>query len=341
LVVPDEYLLAIEQELRSVVEASTSPGGSVYADFFKMLRYHLGWTDARGAPVAADLGKRLRPLLCLLSCEAAGGVWRAALPAATAIELVHNFSLIHDDIQDNSHERRGRPTVWSVWGMAQGINAGDAMFALARLALDRLQDRVLPSTYIAVHRMFDEATLALTRGQFLDISFESRSDVTVEAYLTMVRGKTAALLSAPSAIGARVATDDAQRVDAFARYGENMGIAYQIVDDILGIWGDPAVTGKSAASDILAKKKSLPILIGWESDASGALAKLFARPQLNGQDVAQVLNILDRAGARRLAQAQADQFLKRAFDALDATGLENPAIARLRELARSATRREK
>ena len=346
----DKYLEAIEQELHTIIDETMLPlqGTRLYAEFLTMFRYHLGWTDAQGHPIPADPGKRLRPLLCLLSCEAAGSdskermdAWRVAVPAAAAIELVHNFSLIHDDIQDNSAERRGRAALWSVWGMAQGINAGDAMFVLARLALDRLQDQVAPATYASVHRQFDAATLALTQGQFLDISFEGRNQVTKQDYISMVQGKTAALLAASVAIGARIATDDTRLVQALAQYGENLGIAFQIVDDILGIWGDPAVTGKSAASDILAKKKSLPILMAWQLDTRGELVALFAKPTLTRQDVEQALHVLDGVHARDLVQAEADRYLDRALEALEATGQDNPAIRRLRELACQAARRNK
>ncbi len=347
----NEYLPALEQDLRAAVAEATLTlqGPRLYAEFLTMLRYHLGWTDAQGQWLSADAGKRLRPLLCLLSTEAAGDNaakeiehgWHDAVPAATAIELVHNFSLIHDDIQDNSAERRGRAALWTIWGMAQGINAGDAMFVLARLALDRLQNHVTPSTFAAVHQIFDAATLALTQGQFLDICFENRVDVTIEEYFSMVRGKTAALLAASAEIGARIAIDEAQVVSALASYGENLGIAFQIVDDILGIWGDPAVTGKSAASDILAKKKSLPILIAWQADASSELAALFTEPALTNKTVERTLQILSRTQARDSAQAQADQYLNYALRALEASGRDNAATEQLRELAYNATRRNK
>jgi geranylgeranyl diphosphate synthase, type I len=347
---PSAYLEAIERELRSAVKSSplplTTPLGEEFTNIFQ---YHLGWTDPHGRPVAAGSGKRLRPLICLLSCEAAGDhpdkplthSWREAVPAAAAIELVHNFSLIHDDIEDRSAQRHGRATVWKVWGTAQGINAGDAVFVLARLALDRLFTLVPPATYADVHRIFDTATLALTRGQFLDLYFESLDDVTVDDYLEMVRGKTAALLAAAAQIGSRIATDDLRVVSAFARYGENLGIAFQIADDVLGIWGEPAITGKPAGEDIRAKKKSLPLLAAAQQDSGGEIAEFFRKDEIAAADVQRIAAILDRVNARESAEALAREHAERAHAALEKTGLSNPATEHLHGLVSIAVRREK
>lgn len=335
----EHYLTALENELRACV---VSPD-SAYTAYYGMMHYHLGWTDANFVARKTETGKRVRPLLCLLSCEAAGGDWQRALPAAAAIELAHNFSLIHDDIEDNSDERRGRAAVWKVWGLAHGLNAGDGMFVLARLALDRLHARGLNAMQcVAVQRVFDEATLALCQGQFLDLDFQTRLDVTPAEYLQMIRGKTAALIAASTRIGAMLATDDARLIEAFAHFGENIGCAFQITDDVLGIWGDPAVTGKSAATDILTKKKSLPVLIGLSDARVGdALRALYAQATLTQDDVARVLTLLDQADARARTQAYADDLRARALDALASTGVNNRALEHLRELAERMTRRVK
>lgn len=333
----EQYLTALEDELRACV---VSPD-SAYDKYYGIFRYHLGWTDANFVAVKTETGKRVRPLLCLLSCEAAGGDWQRALPAAAAIELAHNFSLIHDDIEDNSDERRGRAAVWKVWGLAQGLNAGDGMFVLARLALYRLSARGFDAAKcLAINRVFDEATLALCQGQFLDLAFETRLDVTPTEYLQMIRGKTAALMAASTRIGAMLATDDAHVVEAFAHFGENIGCAFQITDDLLGIWGDPRVTGKSAATDILTKKKSLPVLIGLSDARVGnALRALYARATLTHDDVARVLALLEQCGARDQTQAYADEFRVRALDALATIGIRHRAIEQLRALAERMTRR--
>ncbi len=335
----EHYLAALEKELRALV---VSPEAR-YDKYYGMLRYHLGWVDAQFVEGSGDSGKRLRPLLCLLSCQAVGGDWQRALPAAAALELVHNFSLIHDDIEDNSVERRGRATVWTVWGLAHGVNAGDGMFVLARLALHRLSERgVDPAKCAAVYRVFDAATLALCEGQFLDLDFQARDDVTPADYVQMIRGKTAALIAAATRIGAMVGTDASHHVDALARFGENIGCAFQIADDVLGIWGDPAVTGKSAATDIVTKKKSLPVLIGLNDVRVGAaLRALYAQPTLTREDVARVLALFDEVGVREQVQAYADAFRTRALDALDASGIENEALQQLRALAYRMTQRVK
>ena len=333
----DEYLAALENELRALV---ASPA-SAYNPYYGIFRYHLGWTDTNFAEMKSDTGKRLRPLLCLLSCEATCGDWRRALPVAAALELAHNFSLIHDDIEDNSDERRGRAAVWKVWGLAHGLNAGDGMFVLARLALDRLCARGFSDAKCtAISRVFDEATLALCQGQFLDLGFEARLDVTTDEYLRMIHGKTAALISASTRIGAMLATDDETIVDAFARFGENIGNAFQITDDILGIWGDPSVTGKSAATDILTRKKSLPAIIGLNHLQFGAaLRAIYSQAVLSQDDVARVLALLAQVGAREQAQRRADEFRAAALAALDATGIQNRVLDRLREMADAMTKR--
>ena len=333
----DEYLTALENELRALI-ASPNPA---YAAYYGIFRYHLGWTDTNFAEMKSDTGKRLRPLLCLLSCEATCGDWQRALPVAAALELAHNFSLIHDDIEDNSDERRGRAAVWKVWGLAHGLNAGDGMFVLARLALDRLCERGFSDAKCtAISRVFDEATLALCQGQFLDLGFEARLDVTTDEYLRMIRGKTAALISASTRIGTMLATDDQTTVDAFVRFGENIGLAFQITDDILGIWGDPSVTGKSAATDILTKKKSLPAIIGLNlPQYSAALRSIYSQAVLSQGDVARVLALLAQVGAREQAQHHADEFRAAALAALDATGIKNRAVDRLREMAEAMTKR--
>ena len=335
----DEYLVAVNRELRKLVQAPDR----TYASYYGMLQYHLGWVDADFNAVDVDPGKRLRPLLSLLSCEAVSGEWEPALPVAVAIELAHNFSLIHDDIEDRSDARRGRPAVWKVWGLAQGLNAGDGMFVLARLALDRLRHQGLPvEKRTALNTIFDEATLALCQGQFLDLGFESRLDVTVDEYLEMIRGKTAALISAATRLGAMVRTDNPGLLGPLARFGENVGLSFQIADDILGIWGDPSITGKSAATDVLAKKKSLPAIFGLTHREVGPrLRQIYGQETLREQDVEQVLGLLDAAGAREYAQEKADGFRTAALAALDETGLKNRPTDQLREIAQRMTRRDR
>ncbi|UCC65268.1 MAG: polyprenyl synthetase family protein, partial [Anaerolineae bacterium] len=261
----DRYLPPLERALR---DALATPGPEL-GWHYGMMHYHLGWADEALAPIAGSGGKRLRPLLCLLVSEAAGGPMEQAMPAAVAVELVHNFSLVHDDIQDNSATRRGRPTVWQVWGIPQAINVGDGMFALTQLALVKLADQGLPpDCVLEAMRAFDAACVALTEGQFLDISFEQRADVTPDEYLQMIRGKTAALISAACRLGALIAGAPPQTVGHYARFGEYLGLAFQIQDDWLGVWGEEAVTGKPTGDDIRECKKNYPVVYALEQLAA-------------------------------------------------------------------------
>lgn len=334
------YVPALEAEMRALVDESRDPR---LARFYGMLAYHMGWRDAQLRPVDQRTGKMIRPAMCLLACEAAGGDWRGVVPAAVALELTHNFTLIHDDIQDGDTERRGRPTVWTVWGVPQAINAGDGLFVLARRALHRLHRHAFnPATVRYVYQAYDAACLQLVEGQHLDIEFEKRLDVSVDEYLAMVAGKTAALLAVSLEIGARLATPDAKIVDAYRQFGEELGLTFQIIDDILGIWGDEAVTGKPAGNDLRRKKKSLPVVYTLQQEAgdTGPLHMLYQKETLTEEDVDAALDILEQAGAREYAEDLARKHRQRAMRVLAETGIENPAQSRLRSLADFLIERE-
>jgi geranylgeranyl diphosphate synthase type I len=317
----------IEEEMRAVINDGLQP-----RQFNVMLNYHLGFADRQGAPTTAASGKRIRPMLTLLSCEACGGNWQAALPAAAAVELLHNFSLIHDDIEDRDELRRGRPTLWKVWGEAQAINAGDAMFAFAHLALLRSVERGAPvERVVRAMRAFDETCIRLTIGQHLDLSFESRGDVTADEYMRMIEGKTAALTSAACEIGALIGGADAKTARAFAEFGRWLGIAFQLQDDVLGIWGDPALTGKQD-SDLANGKKTLPVLYAAERDAR--LHERYLRAGgLTDAEVQAVRQMIEAAGGKAHAEQAAEDACAGALSALDSTGLDNPACRALRDLA--------
>jgi geranylgeranyl diphosphate synthase type I len=329
----ERYLPLIEVELRKVL----APSHPQLAYFYGMMQYHLGWMDERFVPTKDGAGKRLRPILCLLTCQATGGDPGQALPAATAIELVHNFSLVHDDIEDKSPLRRRRPTVWKVWGVPQAINAGDGLSVLAHLAMQRLADSgVPPQRVLTALEILDEACLALTEGQYLDLSFEDLLDVDVEQYLSMIRGKTAALFSASARLGALVAGSDLESIARYRRFGEDLGLAFQIVDDILGIWGDPQVTGKPAADDIRQRKKTLPVVRALEAEKrtkGKSLREIYQQQTVNEETVEVALKILDDLGARRYAQEMANDYYQKALSELNATGVKNEAQNDLRELA--------
>jgi geranylgeranyl diphosphate synthase, type I len=320
-------LAALNDEMRAVLQAT----GEKPDLFYGMIHYHMGWVDAELQPADVHPGKQIRPLLCLLACQAAGGDWRQALPAAAAIEILHNFSLVHDDIEDASPTRRGRPTVWQLWGIEQAINAGDAMFALAHLAMSRLLERGVPAPIVVqALRRFDETCVQLTQGQHADMDFEKRDQVSVEEYLAMITGKTAVLVSLSTELGARIAGVSQQHIDHYTQFGLNLGLAFQVQDDILGIWGDESLTGKSAATDIITRKKSLPVLYGLAQ--SDELHQLYAQPE-NGEDfVSQVIRLLDQQGTREYTQAKASAYSDEASAHLVAAQPSGSAATALHQL---------
>lgn len=322
-----EMLVAIEAEMRHVLQAN-GPSPDL---FYGMMHYHMGWADEALQPTTINSGKRIRPLLCLITCQAAGGNWQQALPAAAAIEILHNFSLVHDDIEDNSPTRRGRLTLWKIWGIEQALNTGDAMFALAHLALNRLIDRGVPAPIVVqALRRFDETCIGLTKGQHADMSFEKRDQVSVAEYLEMITGKTAVLVSLCTELGALIAGASPDTVAHYAQFGREVGLAFQVIDDILGIWGDESRTGKSAATDILTRKKTLPVLDGLAR--SETLRQLYTQPHTDEQFVAQAIRLLDETGSHDLAIQKATTHSQNATDHLNAAAPTGPAGQALRQL---------
>ena len=305
-----------------------------------MVRYHLGEVDANGAALPssrADRGKRVRPAVALLCCAAAGGRIDTAAPLAAALELLHNFTLIHDDVQDESPTRRHRPTVWSLWGVGQAINAGDALFAAAHLPLLRLPERGVPAdTTLRLLDAFERMTIAIVEGQTLDLAFEGRADVTPEDYLTMIAAKTAAIVRYAAWAGALLAGADEAPADRFAAFGRALGLGFQVRDDILGIWGATEATGKAAADDVRRRKQTLPILLLREQagEATRAeLAALYAAPTVREAGVAHVLDLLAAAGVRQQVEARVAAFHDEACAALLAAARPGPNLARDRLLA--------
>ncbi|MCF3118726.1 polyprenyl synthetase family protein [Streptomyces arenae] len=301
--------------------------------------YHFGWITAGGAPTRADAGKAVRPALALLSAEAVGAAPETALPGAVAVELVHNFSLIHDDLMDGDEERRHRRTVWKLWGASSAILTGDAMLALAQ---EVLLDSGLPTAAPAA-RLLARTTRQLIRGQVQDVSFEQRSHVSVEDCVDMVAGKTGALLSASAAIGAVLAGAPQSAVEALARYGDQLGLAFQLVDDVLGIWGDPAVTGKPVHSDLRARKKSLPVSHALDrGGAHGAeLAAWFSAPGEPGEaELRRAADLVAGAGGRDWALAEAARRTALAEEALRGADLDGAAREELLALGRFVVERD-
>jgi geranylgeranyl diphosphate synthase type I len=307
----DSMLPAIEKELQQVVglldEPDTQP-------FYEMLTYHMGWSGEDNSPEAT--GKRIRPLIVLLTCAAQGADWHPALPAAACIELIHNFSLAHDDIQDGSELRRGRLSVWKKWGLAQAINVGDALFILAHMALFRIKDKYRPEIVLRVEEITNKACLALSSGQFLDILYEKQAALTIEDYWRMVSGKTATLLSACSQIGALLGGADEAVQENYRNFGHYLGLAFQAQDDYLGIWGDSALTGKSTEADLVTGKKTLPVLYGLVKN--GPFAHRWAERTIDAEEVVHYSEQLAEEGAKIFTQEATQQMTTLALQSLQA-----------------------
>lgn len=295
-----ELVSAIEAELQKQVSRLDAPRTK---PFHEMLTYHMGWTGEGAGPEAT--GKRIRPLLVLLTASSCGADWQSALPAAAAIELVHNFSLVHDDIQDNSSKRRGRDTVWTKWGAPMAINVGDALFVMSSQAIVDLKVNYPSDVVMKAAEILHNTCLDLTRGQYLDMSYEERSDLGVEDYWHMISGKTSALIAACCHIGALLGGADEDQQEVYRSYGHYLGLAFQVQDDILGIWGDENVTGKSVASDLVEGKNSLPVLAGLEK--KGKFAERWSQGPIQPEEVGEVSRLLASEGGLLAAQEAAKQ----------------------------------
>jgi geranylgeranyl diphosphate synthase type I len=292
---------------------------------YEMVRYHLA-LDGSGA----SGGKRIRPLLGLLAYASIAGDHRLALPGAAAVELGHNFSLVHDDIEDGDIERRHRPTLWTVHGVPQAINAGDTLFSLSRIALHRLTDLGFPDAKVLrLMRLFDETCLALCEGQYMDIAMTASDELmTVERYFDMIGRKTAALIAASIESGALLATDDEAVIARYRSLGWALGLAFQLNDDLLGIWGAEQATGKTP-SDLAHKKKTLPVIYAYEHadpEDRRRLARLYLSAQLDDAEVAETVAILERSGARQYTRDQARRYRDEALTELAAAaGVVGPS----------------
>jgi geranylgeranyl diphosphate synthase, type I len=324
----DSLLPAIESELHRIVSRLDA---SATRPFLDMLSYHLGWTGEGAGPDAT--GKRIRPLLVLLTCAACGAEWQPALPVAASIELIHNFSLVHDDIQDGSDLRRGRATVWKKWGTAQAINVGDALFILAHQAIFDCLPSYPPEIVLQIGKIIDAACLELSSGQFLDISYEDHADLPIEEYWRMISGKTAALLSICTQVGAILGRSDELAQENYRNFGHYLGLAFQVQDDYLGIWGDSALTGKSNQSDLVAAKKTLPILLGLAKN--GPFAQRWAQGPILPQEAGPLSEQLASEGTKLQTQEAADQmtdFSIRSLRAAEPVGVAGDALYELANL---------
>ncbi|HAA94837.1 MAG TPA: hypothetical protein DCE26_04010 [Dehalococcoidia bacterium] len=334
------YKSSVEQELYRAVPAIHS------SEAYLLLRYHLGWVNQQGREMetAVSQGKALRPTLCLFACDALANDYSRALPAAAALELIHNFSLIHDDIQDQDVERRHQPTVWHLWGMPKALSAGNALQCTGDLSLLNVVDKDVPAeTVLRVSSILTEAYLEMIQGQCMDLDFESRTDIKADEYLYMIACKTGALIRCGLEIGALLGTEDSDAVQAFAKFGNCLGQAFQIRDDYLGIWGDEATLGKATGNDIRRRKKSYPVVFALER-ASGVamddLLRIYGQEELEEDDVERVLAILDEVGSQEHSQRLTEEAAAQALEALKPVSLPQWAQTEAEELVDFLSRRE-
>ncbi|AYA16795.1 polyprenyl synthetase family protein [Streptomyces alfalfae] len=321
----------VDPELCAAVE-------SLPAAVRKVARYHLGWEHADGTPATGNGGKAIRPALVLAAVRALGGEPKTAVRAAAAVELTHNFTLLHDDVMDRDTTRRHRPTAWAVFGDAAAILTGDAMQALAQRML---ADDLHPGAMEAAARLA-LCVEELCEGQFMDCSLESRApdQVTLDECLAMAEAKTGALLGCACAIGAVYAGAGREAADALDGFGRQAGLAFQLIDDVIGIWGDPGHTGKPAGADLTARKKSLPVVAALASDtpAAAELAELYGGPPGEG-DPARTASAVERAGGRDWAQGHAADRMSGALGQLAKAVPDPEAAGGLLAIAEFVTRR--
>ena len=313
---------------------------------YDMLRYCMGWVDVKGAPCLATEGKALRPTLCLFACEAAGGTVDEATPAAAALEFIHNFSLIHDDIQDRDEMRHHRPTLWAVWGVPKALVAGNVLRVTADTCLEALVDEtgVDNDRALRVIGLLTEAYLEMIEGQYLDISYEGRPDIGMPDYLSMISRKTGALIRCAMHLGALIGTRDTATVDAFRNCGRSLGYVFQIRDDVLGVWGDEELTGKPVGADIRCKKNSLPVVYAM-SQAEGGDKQLLTdiynkKDQLNDSDVSVVLDLMEGVKTREYAQSLAAEHGSLALETVAGVELAPEAKQGIEDLVEFLLERE-
>ena len=357
----------IQEALRRAVMnarvAALSSGASDLQAFYGQIEYHLGWVDTTFSPVSSNPGKLLRPTLLLLAYEASGArglptsteVFEShpcndasasthgqqgctevylsrALPAAAAVELTHNFTLIHDDIEDGDAERRHRSTLWKLWGIPQAINTGDGLFALARLTLWGVLDEGVEGAIAArLGAVLDHACLVLAEGQYLDISFEERQDIAVAAYVDMTSRKTAALMACAAEMGAILGTSDEEAIKRLRGFGHAMGVAFQVRDDLLGVWASTAESGKTPAGDVYRRKKSLPFLYALEhahADDKRYLREVYQQEAaLTSEQVEEILTIFERTQTKKYCRAFLAEQCRLASEALASVPRTNSPVS--------------
>ncbi len=333
--------LDLDENRSSLLEGALEGGAAVTepAEFRHAIRYVLGWEDQQGRR-SSQRGKRVRPALCLAICELVGGRIEDALPAAVAVEFIHNFSLVHDEIQDQDSERHGKPTAWKRFGSAQAINVGDALYSIGTGSLS--EGSAPPELRLRCAGILSAAVGAMVTGQWRDLSFERQQSISEADYFAMVTGKTGALMGAAAEMGAVLGGADPSSSAALAQWARRIGVAFQVQDDYLGIWGDPDVTGKSNTGDIARRKKSLPIVFAL-SDASSREIILaeYARPQDQEPDASAVLGALASCGAEVRTRETADRWADDAEKELREVGFDATVCEHLASIGATLAHRRR
>jgi geranylgeranyl diphosphate synthase type I len=330
-----DYLIAdTEREILGVIARAEDPRTT---ELYSMVRYHMGLDSD------APRGKRMRPLIGLLADQSIVGDHHKALPREAAVEMGHNFSLVHDDIEDQGAERRHRPALWTTAGIPQAINTGDALFTLSRMALYRLtEEGFSDGRVLRLMRLYDETCLALCEGQFMDIWTSEHDEwMSVDYYFDMIGRKTASLIAGSAEAGAVLATEDEAVVSAYRRFGWSLGLAFQLNDDVLGIWGDKAITGKET-SDIATRKKTLPLIYA-RAEATGSdgerLRGILAQSETDPSpaQINEVLGILGRVGAQEYTRGRARTYRDEALAEIGNAGtVDREAVDRLTQVVNAA-----
>jgi geranylgeranyl diphosphate synthase type I len=327
----ERYRAPVDHFMKSLTSQVAATGSTPA----KIAEYHLGFRNHEGTPLPEGRpdGKEIRPTLCLLTADAISQqnsadneAWRSAVPAAAALELFHNFTLVHDDIMDGDKTRHGRPTVWAIHGVGQAINAGDDMHVMSHEAIGHLRDEGYPAeTVLKAFDLMTDASHQLTEGQAKDMEFEKRLDVTEEEYLAMIRGKTGILIETSVAMGAILGGADEKQTALLREFGRSSGLAFQLVDDWLGIWGDPEKTGKPVGGDIRRRKKSYPVVVGFEQadgEQKTTLERIYRKESdLDDSEVATVLGILGDLGVKERTIDKASEALGTAMTAINTVNI--------------------
>ena len=330
----EKFIPRIETELKQFLSAQSFRSA---LEMKHMISYHMGWEDS------GKHGKRIRPLLTLLCTGALNGDINDAMPAAISVEFLHNFTLIHDDIEDRSALRHGRETVWKRWGIAQAINAGDALFCISQLAMLELSNTLGAEIAAKAAYEFNQMSFHLTQGQYLDMAHEADENFELDTYFSIINGKTAALISFCAALGGIVTGQDNRILESISSYGKYLGMAFQMQDDYLGIWGDPNVIGKSTSTDLQTKKKTLPVLFGLKH--SEDFKELWEIEDPSPGDISIMAKALEASGAKTFVSQHVAKFTNQAFDALDAsfnhTQNKSTFVVALHELSEKLIQRTK